>query len=136
VLVSDAADPGARARLEAIRETRDGFALAEQDLRLRLAGDLLGVQQSGLPPLRVARLDRPEDLDLSRSAREEALRLVDAEGSLDPALGALHAALAEGWLAQVGAGEALPEPGADPSAPLPPERLARARVSPERPPHA
>jgi ATP-dependent DNA helicase RecG len=136
VLVSDAADPVARARLEAIRETRDGFALAEQDLRLRLAGDLLGVQQSGLPPLRVARLDRPEDLELSRSAREEALRLVDAEGSLDPALGALHAALAEGWLAQVGAGEALPEPGADPSAPLPPERLARARVSPGRPPHA
>ncbi|MGC8633923.1 MAG: ATP-dependent DNA helicase RecG [Candidatus Limnocylindrales bacterium] len=136
VLVSDATDPVASARLEAVRATRDGFALAEEDLRLRLAGDLLGVQQSGLPPLRVARLDRPEDRELAKAAREEALRLVDADGSLDPACGTLRTALEAGWLAQVGAGEALPEPGVDPSGRLPPARLPHQRLPPERAPHA
>ncbi len=111
VLVSDVADPVARARLEAVAQTRDGFVLAEEDLRLRRAGDLLGVQQSGLPPLRVARLDLPEDRDLSAAAREEALAMVDADAALDPSLAALRRELASGWLARVGAGEALPEAG-------------------------
>ena len=46
----------ARARLEAVRETNDGFELAEMDLELRGEGDVLGLAQSGLPPLRVASL--------------------------------------------------------------------------------
>ena len=111
VLVSDAGDEVARARLEAIRRTRDGFALAEEDLRLRQAGDLLGIEQSGLPPLRVARLDRPEDADLAAAAREEAARRVGADGRLDPSLTGLRRALASGWLAGIGAGATLPEPG-------------------------
>jgi len=111
VLVSDAVDEVARARLEAVEQTRDGFLLAEEDLRLRRAGDLLGVEQSGLPPLRIARLDEPTDRDLSAAAREEALRAVDADGALDPALAALGRQLATGWLARVGAGDALPELG-------------------------
>jgi ATP-dependent DNA helicase RecG len=113
VLVSDAADPLARARLEAVAQTRDGFVLAEEDLRLRRSGDLLGVQQSGLPPLRVARLDLPADRDLSTAAREEAMAMVDQDGALDPSLVALRRELASGWLARVGAGEALPEEGGE-----------------------
>lgn len=47
----------AKARLAMIRETEDGFRIADEDLRLRGEGDLLGVRQSGMPGFRVARLD-------------------------------------------------------------------------------
>ena len=46
----------AEARLKALRETEDGFRIAEEDLRLRGGGEILGTKQSGDPGFRVARL--------------------------------------------------------------------------------
>jgi hypothetical protein len=57
-------------RLEAIARERDGFRLAEIDLELRGAGDVLGTRQHGLPEFRVARL--PEDTELLVRARDRA----------------------------------------------------------------
>jgi ATP-dependent DNA helicase RecG len=70
----------AKARLDALVGTTDGFELAEIDLSLRGAGDLLGTRQSGLTDFRFARLvaDRP----LLEQAREDAAALVDYEGPL------------------------------------------------------
>jgi ATP-dependent DNA helicase RecG len=47
----------AKARLAIMRDTEDGFRIAEEDLRLRGEGDLLGTRQSGIPGFRVARLE-------------------------------------------------------------------------------
>src|ERR1043165_6228083 len=47
----------AKARIEILRETEDGFRIAEEDLRLRGEGDVLGVRQSGMPGFRVARIE-------------------------------------------------------------------------------
>ena len=52
----------AKKRLQVIYEVRDGFKVAEQDLRLRGPGEFVGVKQSGLPVLRFAELDKDKDL--------------------------------------------------------------------------
>ena len=71
----------AASRLEALVATTDGFELAEVDLELRGAGELLGRRQSGLTDFRFAQLvaDRP----LLEQARVEAAALVDVDGPLD-----------------------------------------------------
>jgi ATP-dependent DNA helicase RecG len=46
--------PGARERLAVVRQHQDGFAIAEEDLRLRGPGDVLGTRQTGLLELRIA----------------------------------------------------------------------------------
>lgn len=60
----------ARARLGILRDTEDGFRIAEEDLRLRGEGDVLGTRQSGLPGFRIARLDLHQEL--LRMARDDA----------------------------------------------------------------
>jgi ATP-dependent DNA helicase RecG len=72
-------DP-ARARLSILRETEDGFRIAEEDLRQRGAGDLIGVAQSGLPRFRIADLESQGDL--LRAAQADARMLVDADPGL------------------------------------------------------
>jgi ATP-dependent DNA helicase RecG len=68
ILISDAKNPEARRRLKILEETADGFKIAEEDLKLRGPGELLGREQSGLPKFRFG--DLAEDLDLIRQARE------------------------------------------------------------------
>jgi ATP-dependent DNA helicase RecG len=109
ILVTSSDDATARARLEAIERTQDGFELAEQDLALRREGDVLGLFQSGLPPLRIATLGRPDHRALSVAARAVAERIVGENGALSRSadLSAFRAELEHGWLARVGSGEAL-----------------------------
>ena len=52
----------AKARLAIMRETEDGFRIAEEDLQLRAAGEVLGTRQSGLPTFRLADLEAHADL--------------------------------------------------------------------------
>jgi ATP-dependent DNA helicase RecG len=63
-----------KARLKVIRETTDGFRIAEEDLRLRGEGDVLGIRQSGLPGYRIARSEVHGQL--IAQARDEALRIM------------------------------------------------------------
>lgn len=69
----------ARKRLEAIRETNDGFKIANVDLKLRGAGDVLGVAQSGLPKFRIADIETQSYL--MELAKDEA-RLIIANDPL------------------------------------------------------
>ena len=96
-----------KARLDALVDNDDGFKLAELDLEQRREGELLGLSQSGLPPLRVASLQREGHRQLSIRARAIAEQLVDESGHLPAELAALQQEMTTGWLKQVGAGEAL-----------------------------
>jgi ATP-dependent DNA helicase RecG len=79
-LFADPQNNDAKARLQALVESTDGFRLAEVDFELRGPGDLLGTRQHGLPPLRIADLRR--DAALLDEARGDAQALV----AIDPGL--------------------------------------------------
>jgi ATP-dependent DNA helicase RecG len=69
-----------RARLGLMRETNDGFRIAEEDLRLRGPGEILGTRQSGEEAFRVA---SPEEVaSLAPIAQSDALLLLDRDGGL------------------------------------------------------
>ena len=68
------------ARLKVIRETTDGFRIAEEDLKLRGEGDVLGTRQSGLPGYRIARSE--VHAQLITQARDEALRILKDDPKL------------------------------------------------------
>jgi ATP-dependent DNA helicase RecG len=70
----------ARARLALMRETNDGFRIAEEDLRLRGPGEILGTRQSGEEGFRVA---KAEDVEaLAPIAQSDAQLLLDRDGGL------------------------------------------------------
>lgn len=69
----------ARRRLALLRECDDGFRIAEEDLRLRGPGEVLGVQQSGMPRFRFADLARHETLLRAAAAQAEAALAEDPQ---------------------------------------------------------
>jgi ATP-dependent DNA helicase RecG len=71
----------ARARLAIMRETEDGFRIAEEDLKLRGQGDLLGTKQSGMPGFLVARLEHHSDL--LEIARDDARLILQRDPELE-----------------------------------------------------
>ena len=80
LLLSDSPGMAAHERIRILERTMDGFEIAEEDLRIRGAGEYMGTRQSGLNDLKVARLT---DLDIMRMARQEAQRLLDADPKLE-----------------------------------------------------
>ncbi len=70
----------ARARIDVLRKTDDGFAIAEEDLRLRGGGEALGTRQSGMPAFRLARF--PEHGDLLEIARTDAKLALERDPDL------------------------------------------------------
>jgi ATP-dependent DNA helicase RecG len=80
LLRSNALSETGRARLALMRETNDGFRIAEEDLRLRGAGEILGTRQSGEAQFRLA---GPEQIQhLIQPATDDARLLVDRDGGL------------------------------------------------------
>ena len=80
LLVTESVSVEAQERLKIGASTNDGFKLAEEDLRLRGPGEFFGTRQTGLPDLRMARLD---DWALLQAAREEAQEMLKADPGLD-----------------------------------------------------
>lgn len=70
----------ARKRLELLRESEDGFRIAEEDLAMRGAGDVLGTAQSGLPRFRIADLERQPGL--MKMAQDDARLLLETDPDL------------------------------------------------------
>lgn len=75
----------ATARLKIMRDTEDGFLIAEEDLRLRGAGELLGTRQSGLPVFRLA--DLSAHGDLLAAARDDAVMILQNDPELETTRG-------------------------------------------------
>ncbi len=67
-------------RMEIMVRTNDGFEIAEEDLRLRGPGDLMGTQQSGLLDLKIA--DLAKDNQILVAAREEAIKVLNTDPNL------------------------------------------------------
>jgi len=99
-LVADPKSPESKERLAALVASSDGFALAEQDLRLRGEGNVLGDRQHGIPDLRLASLI--DDLDLVEQARLDAFAIVERDPHLagpthQPLLRELRRVFATAW---------------------------------------
>ncbi len=95
LLLADEANEVAARRLSILCETSDGFRVAEEDLRIRGPGEILGTQQHGWPELKVANL--VTDTELLEMARRDALEIVRRDPLLaDPR----HAALRRELLAR------------------------------------
>ncbi len=79
-LIGQPVTPEADQRLGVMRETTDGFRIAQADLDIRGMGDFFGTRQHGLPPLRVARI--PEDMALLNLAQRDAQSIVTNDPTL------------------------------------------------------
>jgi ATP-dependent DNA helicase RecG len=80
ILLADARTDDARARMQVMVETTDGFRIAEEDLKLRGPGEFMGTRQSGLPDLNFGDLIR--DREIMEEARAAAFELVQSDANL------------------------------------------------------
>jgi ATP-dependent DNA helicase RecG len=84
LLFGDPTTDAGRQRLRTLVRSSDGFEIAEEDLRLRGPGEMMGTRQHGLPALRIANL--VEDYEIVKIARRDAFDLVARDPDLsDPA---------------------------------------------------
>ena len=83
ILISDAQGENAKARLDIMTKTNDGFKISEFDLRQRGPGDFFGKRQHGLPELKIA--DLLEDMDTLQQARHAALDVLSGDRRLEHA---------------------------------------------------
>jgi ATP-dependent DNA helicase RecG len=81
LLTGKKADDEAKEKLAIFARTTDGFEIAEEDLRIRGPGDLLGTAQSGLPPLKIG--DVFLDAELMKLARNAAFLLFERDPTLE-----------------------------------------------------
>lgn len=77
ILFSDTVNPESMERLSAFESMQSGFDIAEKDLSLRGAGDIVGEKQHGLPNLRIG--DLSKDIHILIKAKNEAVRIVDKD---------------------------------------------------------
>lgn len=77
ILIADPKNESAAERMKILTSTNDGFVLAEEDLKMRGAGDLLGNRQSGLPEFKIG--NPINDINILEVAQEEASRLFEDE---------------------------------------------------------
>jgi ATP-dependent DNA helicase RecG len=80
LLYSSPLSQTAKERLKIMRDTEDGFIIAEKDLELRGAGDILGIKQSGLPNFKLA--DLPAHGDLLMTARQDVKLILEKDPEL------------------------------------------------------
>ena len=84
LLTSDKRSSAAEERLGIMAQTSDGFLIAEKDLEMRGAGELLGTKQSGLPEVRLGNLVRDQPI-LERARKEAEFYLTQRQGSVETA---------------------------------------------------
>ena len=80
VLVSDNTSPDVVDRLKILCKTNDGFAISEEDLKIRGPGDFFGERQHGLPEMHIA--DLGVNVNILQKARDEALKLLSSDPEL------------------------------------------------------
>lgn len=80
ILIGDPKTEEGQARLEIMTQTRDGFRIAEEDLRIRGPGEFFGTKQSGMPDLLLGDILR--DVDILAETREYAFQLVEKDPQL------------------------------------------------------
>ena len=81
ILVSDAGGDTAKQRLSVMKETADGFKIADADLQLRGPGDFFGARQHGLPQMKIA--DLSSDMTLLRQAQTAAAAVIKTDPALE-----------------------------------------------------
>ena len=81
VLISDNKSPDTKRRLDVIKNSCDGFKIADEDLELRGPGDFLGSRQHGLPDMKIA--DLFADREVLHLAGKEVKQLVDSDSKLE-----------------------------------------------------